>query len=128
MGYETRIDVTADYVRAEVTGTRRLGDAAADAAESGKQIVTACRGSGLNRVLVILGLEGRLSAVDSYEIVTNSAEYGWSHDFKLALVNGDAASFDDSLFTETIAVNRAYTVKVFAVEADALTWLLACPG
>lgn len=115
-------------MRVEVTGTRRLGDAATDAAEAGKQIVTVCHEAGINRVLVILDLKGRLSAVDSYEMVMNSSEYGWSHDFKLAFVNNNTATFEDSLFTETIAVNRAYTVKVFADEAVALDWLLAFPG
>jgi hypothetical protein len=124
MPYKVALQVRHDHVRAEVTGNRRLGDAATNAGLAGKQIVELCRNTGIYRVLVVLDLAGRLSALDSYEMVVNSKEYGWSHAFKLAFVEKNGESFDDSLFTETVAVNRSYAVKVFADETDAIEWLL----
>ncbi len=123
MPYEVDIQSLGDYVRVEVSGQRNYGDAAMDAGKAGQQIVEYCRKAGIYRVLVILNLSGRLSAVDSYEMVVNSASYGWDFNFKLAFVNTSRASLEDVKFTETVAVNRAYTVQAFADETKAIAWL-----
>jgi len=122
--YELDIQLHNNYVRAHATGERRYGDAAFEAGQAGQHIVEFCRNAEVYRVLVILDLSGRLSAVDSYEIVDQSKEYGWDHKFRLAFVTTNEDSADDVKFTETIAVNRAYAVKQFADEAEALEWLL----
>ena len=124
MPYELDIQLHNNYVRAHATGERRYGDAAFEAGQTGQHIVEFCRNAEVYRVLVILDLSGRLSAVDSYEIVDQSKEYGWDHKFRLAFVTTNEDSADDVKFTETIAVNRAYAVKQFADEAEALEWLL----
>ena len=90
MAYDADIRLIEDYVRVEVVGERRLGDAAHDAGEVGKDIVRFCRANDVFRVMVVLRLRGRLSAVDSYEMVVNSKSYGWTHNFRLAFVeNGE---------------------------------------
>ena len=124
MPYELDIQLHNNYVRVHATGERRYGDAAFEAGRAGQHIVEFCRNAEVYRVLVILDLSGRLSAVDSYEIVDQSKEYGWDHNYRLAFVATNEDSADDVKFTETIAVNRAYAVKQFADEAEALEWLL----
>lgn len=43
MPYKVDLHVQQDFVRVEVTGKWRLGDAATDAGLAGKQIVDVCR-------------------------------------------------------------------------------------
>ena len=124
MSYEIDIQAHQDYVRVHVTGERRYGDAALEASQAGQQIVESCRNADNYRVLLVLNLRGRLSATDSYEIVEDSKEYGWNHAYKLAFVDTNRESIEDVRFTETVAVNRAYSVKAFTEEAEAIDWLL----
>ena len=107
-----------------MTGTRRYGDAAVEAGNVGRKIVELCRKVNICRVLVVLNLRGRLTTVDSLDIVTQSREYGWDFAFKLAFVDTNKDSAEDVKFTETVAVNRSYTVKAFTNEAEAVDWLL----
>ncbi|MGB5450407.1 MAG: hypothetical protein WBM80_15895 [Woeseiaceae bacterium] len=128
MPYEIDIQAKQDYVRVHVTGERRYGDAALEASQAGQQIVEYCQKADNYRVLVVLNLGGRLSATDSYEIVESSKEYGWDHAYKLAFVDTNEESIDDVRFTETVAVNRAYSVRAFADEAEAIDWLRDGPA
>lgn len=125
MPYEFDFQLQQDYVRVQVTGARRYGDAAAEAGRVGRKIVEFCRDADIYRVLVVLNLSGRLSAVDSYEIVTDSEDYGWDHRYRLAFVDPRKSSIEDVKFTETVAVNRAYSVKAFTDESEAIEWLRA---
>ena len=125
MPYEIDIELRDNHVRVYATGERRTGDAAFEAGQAGRHIVEFCRNAEVYRVLVVLNLSGRLSAIDSYEIVDQSKEYGWDFNYRLAFVATNEDSADDVKFTETIAVNRAYAVKQFGNEAIALEWLLA---
>ncbi|MDX1498322.1 MAG: hypothetical protein R3176_00395 [Woeseiaceae bacterium] len=124
MPYDVTFEVHDEHVRVTVTGTRRQGDAALDAAIVGRKTVQVCEQEDLYRVLVILKLEGRLSAIDSYEMVIGAKDFGWDHRYRLALVDTNEESADDVAFTETVAVNRAYAVKAFTDENRALEWLL----
>jgi hypothetical protein len=123
--YEVDIELRENHVRVYVTGERRTGDAAFEAGQAGRHIVEFCRKAEIYRVLVVLNLSGRLSAIDSYEIVDQSKEYGWDFNYRLAFVATNQESADDVKFTEMIAVNRAYAVKQFGDEAEGLDWLLA---
>jgi len=124
MAYAINIELMQGYVRAHAKGERRLGDAELDASQAGQEIVQFCRDADVYKVLLVLELRGRLSAVDSYELVANSKNYGWTHEFKLAFVETNKESIEDVRFTETVAVNRAYAVKVFTDEEAAVDWLL----
>ena len=128
MPYEIDIQAEQDYVRVHVTGERRYGDAALEGSQAGRQIVEFCQNADNYRVLVVLNLRGRLSATDSYDLVESSKEYGWGHHYKLAFVDTNKESIDDVRFTETVAVNRAYAVRAFADEAEAIDWLRDGPA
>jgi hypothetical protein len=124
MPYDATIQTFDDYIRADVTGTRVPGQVVADADVVGEELVSLCRETGIKKVLLVIELTGRLSAVDAYEIVSSSEQYGWSREFRLAFVNLNAESLEDSYFTETVAVNRAYSMNVFDNEEEAKAWLL----
>ncbi|MDH3351897.1 MAG: hypothetical protein OEM60_08190 [Gammaproteobacteria bacterium] len=124
MAYEIKRQAHEDHIEFRVFGDRLSGHAVADADAVGKQILEQCRDQGISNILLILELTGSISAVDVYQIVTNSAQYGWSHDLKMAVVDLNPESRLDSQFTETVAVNRAYRVRSFDNERDAKEWLL----
>ncbi len=124
VAYQFEIHPNPDHIRVEVSGVRKPGQAVANANLVGEEITKVCRETGINQVLLLLNLSGRMSATDAYEIVTESGSYGWSRAFKLAFVDLNPESLPDSHFTETVAVNRAYRMKVFGNEADAKEWLL----
>lgn len=124
MAYETHITDYPDYVRVHVCGERSPGQSVANADRVGKMIVDYCRDKGVDKILLVLELEGRLGPLDAVGIVTHSPDYGFHHGFKLAFVDLNADSYRDSLFTETVALNRAYSMKVFDREQAAREWLL----
>ena len=124
MPYDATIQTFDDYIRADVTGTRVPGQVVADADVVGEELVSLCRETGIKKVLLVIELTGRLSAVDAYEIVSSSEQYGWSREFRLAFVNLNAETLEDSYFTETVVVNRAYSMNVFDNEEEAKAWLL----
>jgi hypothetical protein len=86
--------------------------------------MAACRSHGVNKLLAVFKMTGRLPATDAHEIFSNPEEYGWSRDIKVAVVDENPESQEDSLFSETVAVNRAYNTRVFEDETDAREWLL----
>jgi hypothetical protein len=122
--YQSNIEAFPDYIRAEVSGVRVPGEAVADANLVGQEIVRLCRETGLDKVLLVLNLSGRLPVTDAYDIVANSEQYGWSRQMKLAFVDLNKDSLEDSQFIETVAVNRAFPMTVFDNEEDARDWLL----
>ena len=125
MTYEFDLELMPGYVRVEVSGVRRFGDAAFEAGIVGRRIVEFCANAEVYRVMVVLKLKGALSPIDSHEIVVSSESYGWTRDFRLAFVDPDEESLADVQFTETVAVNRAYAVRAFRTEDDARAWLMA---
>lgn len=124
MSYQFEVHPNPDFIRVEVSGIRKPGEAAENAHAVGREITSVCRETGIDRILLVVDLSGRLSAIDAFEIVTRSQDYGWSHAFKLAFVDLNAESLADSRFTETVALNRAYRMQVFDNEDDAREWLL----
>lgn len=124
MAYQAEIQTHPDHIRVEVSGRRAPGRTVTDAYVIGRRIVEECRKAAIERVLLVSQLTGRIPALDAYEMVTGLEDVGWSRSTKLAFVNLHADSHEDSLFTETVAVNRAYFMKVFDNEEDAREWLL----
>jgi hypothetical protein len=127
MPYEFQVQVHEDYLRAEVSGARTPGREVHDAVQTGQQISDAVYRSGVSKVLAVFRMTGRLPATESHEIYSNPQAFGWSRDVKVALVDMNPESKEDSLFSETVAVNRAYDMSVFDNEEDALEWLLDTP-
>jgi len=124
MPYETAFEFFDSYARVEISGDRRPGHEVADALHAGRQVSAACKEHGVNKLLVILKMTGRLPATDAHEIYSNPEAFGWSRDIKVALIDENPESMEDNLFSETVAVNRAYNVLVFDNEDEALEWLL----
>ena len=124
MSYDARYQVLDDYVRIDVAGQRTPGDVAADSAEVIRHTIELFEEHGLTKCLCVLRLEGPLSALDAFEIVTTSEDMGWQRNYRVAFVELNADALEDTRFTEIVAGNRAYPVRVFETETEAMEWLL----
>jgi len=124
MPYQVHIETQGDRVRVNVSGTLAPGHEVEDSVRAWRQVADACRDTGIEKILTVFELEGHLSPIDAYDIVARTEEFGWSHAFKMAVVDLNKETLEDNLFAETVAVNRAYQIMVFDNEADARDWLL----
>jgi hypothetical protein len=127
MPYEAQVEVLDDHIRVEVAGERVPGSVALDASLVMEKTIEVINRTGISNCLVILNLAGSLSAMDSFDMVSISEDVGWKRDFRVALVNTQAESLEDAQFTEIVASNRAYPLRVFDNEEDAKHWLLSTP-
>jgi hypothetical protein len=127
MPYQTEIDVLDNHIRVVVTGERVPGHVADDASLVMEQTIEAIGSSGIRNCLIVLDLAGNLTAMDSFDMVSVSEEVGWKRDYRVAFVNLNPESLESAQFTEIVAGNRAYPLRVFGNEEDAKDWLLSMP-
>lgn len=124
MSYDAEYQVLDNHIRIEVSGRRTPGLVAADSAAVMRRTIELFNETGITNCLCILRLEGPLSALDAFEIVTTSEDIGWQRNYRVAFVELNAEALEDTRFTEIVAGNRAFPVRVFDNEADAREWLL----
>lgn len=124
MSYHIEFADRADHLRVEVSGHRTPGREVEDAVAVWSEVADRCRAASLPRILAVMKLSGRLPTMAAFDIAHAPDSFGWSREFQLALVDLNEESRKDNLFTETIAVNRGFRVKVFDNEDDARAWLL----
>lgn len=73
----------------------------------------------------VTDLEGTLSALDAYLLVTEVfRSLRWKGLTKAAVVDGKATRIQ-GMFTEVVARNRGYNYRIFNDEERAIRWLLA---
>jgi len=123
MSYDFEIAMQDNLVRLDVAGDRSAGDHLANADEVGKAVVSACRETGIDRILVLSRLTGRASPLDQLRTVLHSIQYGWSRKFRMAFVDLNKETIGQTRFVETAALNRVFNVCVFDNESDARNWL-----
>ena len=87
MSLEISIQELPGYLRVEVSGTRTTGSEKQEAVKLFSRVAEACRASGMDRILVISRATGRIPTLEGYEVAGHSEEFGWSRDYKLALVD-----------------------------------------
>lgn len=123
MPYNSDIQVCDGYIRIDVSGERVPGHIASDSGNVMEQTMDAIAKTGVTDCLLVLNLTGPLSPMDAFDIVSMSEEVGWKRNFRVAMVDRQPNPESDVQFTETVASNRAYPVRVFENEEDALEWL-----
>ena len=123
MPYDVSIEERESHIRVVVSGDRIPGKEVEDGKRVWRRVAEICHETRTNKVLAFVRLSGRLPIMGSFEMAGSLDQIGWSRSFKLAIVEENEESRKGSLFTETVAVNRGYRVKVFANEESATTWL-----
>jgi len=125
MPYKAEYELLENFVRVSIRGTRVEGRVPEDSSVVVDRTLELINESGLGRCLVVIDLAGPLSPGDAFHLVAMSERHGWPRDCRLAFVNLRPDSLDDTRFTEVVANNRAFPLRVFADEEEALDWLLA---
>jgi hypothetical protein len=120
MTYALTIDQKPTYLHAIVTG-RNSREHVARYLEA---ILQECMARRCCRVLIEERLEGpRLGTFDVFKIASEGSSQALRKFQAIAYVDVNAEG-DLMQFAETVAVNRALPVRVFATVADAEQWLL----
>ncbi len=123
MPYQSNIQVCDGFIRIAVQGERVPGHVALDSCAVMEQTMEVIAQSGITDCLLILNLTGPLSPMDAFDVVSISEEVGWKRHFRVAIIDCNADSAADVQFTEIVANNRAFPVRVFESEGEALEWL-----
>jgi hypothetical protein len=124
MAYDYKIEDKQQYIRVEMSGERTPNNEIEDVVPIWANVTDLCHKKNINKVLGILNLTGDVPIVGSYYIVKLAESFGWGRNLRVALVEPHKEPDQTNAFTETVAVNRGYQLKVFGSEQDALAWLL----
>ena len=123
MTVEYRIERKHGHVRLYVSGEWTRGQEANEAKKIWEELVELSRQTGIYRLIAVFDIPGCLPTMEAFEIANAPVSSGWDHRWKVALVYPYPERFESNLFSETVAVNRGYNIKVFRDELDARAWL-----
>lgn len=112
------------YVRVEVNGEAVPGREYKDAEQMLRTVAAYSRENEVNQILIVIRISGQLPDFAAFNIGNNPEKYGWRRQFKLACVFTFAERLQSNLFTESVARNRGYLVRLFNEESAAIPWLL----
>ena len=111
------------FIRVELTGNRDLDGALEGALALWSRVADECRARGINLILAVSQLTGRLPPLKAYRVAAHPENYGWDRKFRIAFVDLNEGSLPDNEFGELVARNRGWSVRVFGNEPDAIAWL-----
>ena len=126
MSYDLTFQMKSNHIRVDVSGNQTLPEKKNQdkALTVMTEVLDQCHVKGINRILAVWNVTGPIETMQAYELGTAPDKFGWRRSFKVAAANLDKRSQDSSRFTETVLVNRGYTVKIFDNVHDAEKWLL----
>ena len=124
MSYKVNFKENVEYLRVEISGTRTRSREVDDAIKVWSQVAEIGKAKNITHILAIIEITGFMPTMASFDIGNLAEKFGWRRSFKLAVVTSDEESRKANLFTETVAVNRGFDVKIFDNEQNAKIWLL----
>jgi hypothetical protein len=124
MAYDYKIEDKQQYIRVEISGRRIPGKQLEEIIPIWSEAVQTCQEKNTLKLLAVLNLTGKVTTIDSYAVVQSADSFGWLREIQVAMVELNQEPEQNNLFTETVAVNRGYQLKVFRNEQDGLNWLL----
>lgn len=117
--YKLTIDQKPTYLHAVVTGQ----NTSETVLRYVEDVIRECMARNCSMVLIEEHLEGaRLETMDVFDIASRGSSRFQGMLKKIAYVDGNAEG-NLMQFAETVAVNRAFPLKVFSTVADAENWL-----
>jgi hypothetical protein len=119
--YALSVEAKSDYLFAYVRGIRTRETVIGITTE----VFEATVAHRLSKVLVdVRALEGRLSILDNYIVVTELFEDLRGKGIRKAAIVDRPQSAMREWFLETLAVNRVFNLKIFTDVEEARQWLL----
>lgn len=125
MPYDVNIAETEGVLRVEVKGERSADTekAIGDISSVWRRVGRECLTRHIDRVLAVFELTGPFSIVGAYRVASQPEKFEFDSKTRIAIADLDDESFRNNKFSETVAVNRGWQIKVFDNERDALEWL-----
>lgn len=123
MTYDISVQTRQDYLRVEVSGQRIPGHEVGDALDVWKKTAVKVRETGVNRILLIGKVPGRIPAAAANLAVKLAEQVQSRVNYKVAMVFTDLETLDSHNLTTTFARNLGYEVDIFDNETDARKWL-----
>ena len=124
MVYQLEFRVEGECLHVEIFGERPKENLTQASKEAWCEIARVAKEKGIGKLLVVSHATGDYPTLTAYQVNTSLADCGVQKGWKIAFVCLDTASFDKIKFAETVAVNRGFTVGVFADRETARSWLL----
>ncbi len=123
MSIQYRIEANQDFLRLDVSGNWTYGREAMEAKEVWREVVDSCGKHGVERILAVFDVPGRLPTLAAYDIASAPESLGFNRHYKVALVYTYQERYESNLFSELVAENRGFNVKAFRDESKAKRWL-----
>lgn len=123
MSYELVFSEENGVLRVDATGDRTRVDPRQSGRAAWEAVARECSARGLTRILIVARITGRYHLADVYEVNSTVIDAGVQPQWKIAHVNLDPDSYEETQFGETVAVNRCIRIKLFDNEAAAREWL-----
>jgi hypothetical protein len=123
MGYTCKFEEFSDYLRVDVTGNWSTGKETKEGKELWTQAANHCNKINIYRVLAVIDIPGSLPVMAAYDIASDPDGLGFTRAVKVAVVYTYEERYKSNQFTENVAVNRGWAVKVFRDEREAKLWL-----
>jgi hypothetical protein len=124
MRVQYSIHKNADHLRTFISGDWTPGKESEEIIRFLENVTEACRKLGVNRILLVVDIPGRIQIWDAHKVAKSPETFGWDPSFKLALVYTHEERFESNLFSERLAVSLGYNFKIFRDEPSAKAWLL----
>lgn len=123
MTYSLDFQADGDVLLVHAGGDRDTDNPWVAAKDAWTRVAHECQNRALSLVLIISNVTGHYSTQDAYEIMTALDQYGIAKAWKIAYVNDDPWCHEDLMFMMTAADLAGFSVRVFAAEDEARTWL-----
>ena len=126
MSYELKVEERGEVLWVAATGTRSLETVLA----MSKDIMKACAERGFSKVATdVRQLSGKLSAVDSFEVVARHFRAMQNRRVVTQAAIVDLKEFEARhQFFENLAINRGFNIRIFSQPEQALAWLARDPS
>lgn len=118
--YEVKFEEREDYLYVSVRGPEEI---LSESLKVWKDIAQQCKDKGYTTVLIAEDVDTQLSIMDLYTFAAELPEIGFIG-IAIAHVNRRIDQHKNSLFAETVGINRGLNGKVFNNMDDAIKWLL----
>ena len=112
------------YLGVTVTGRREVGNEISEVIQTWASIVALCEENGLNRILAILDIKGRVPPQSALSMGAAFEKVGWKKAYKLAIIASPETLTINVLLSDKAWAGMGYTMKLFHSRRSARRWLL----
>lgn len=123
MPYTLEYRVLPEYLEVSLIGDIIPGKELSEAKDRWTKIAALCKKEDRRLILAFMDLKGQHSIDSKFNLIDSASSFGWSQNYRLAIVTKGNELFHHLLFTETAMNNMGYEMKIFRKKREAKKWL-----